>query len=295
MVHPAFGVNTNVRVETLPEENQLSTARTVRRMFDLAIVDATDPIVTGIARALRCSSVRHYVESVHDWVRRHVRFVQDVDLAAPLGIGPVAEVLIRPRELVRMPQPMGDCDDYSMLTMALLQAGGIPASFATVAANSAQPSDYSHVYVIAHTPEGDIPVDASHGGYAGWAAPNLFNRLREWSVGMAGLGCGCDVGYVEGLGFVASTSAPAAPPWWQQLITSGITSGTQIAQTVLQRPTYYSGPDGTTIYASGQSPTVAPPGSSVGSQILPGVDNSTVLLGGIAVLVAVAMLSRRGR
>lgn len=277
---------TTVHIERLSEENELSVGRTIERMSQLARADSSDPVVSSIARSLSGGTARDYVGRVHHWVRHNVRFVQDVDLAAPLaevlGGESVSEVLIRPRELVRMPAPQGDCDDFSMVTLALLHAGGIPASFATVAANPAAPLDYSHVYVVAHLPDGDVPVDSSHGARAGWEAPNVLNRLKRWGVGM-GLGCcGADE---YGLGEID----------WGAIIQAGITSGTQIVQGVLQKPVYQSGgPNGTTIY-SGQVPTVAPAGSVVGAQILPGVDNSTLLLGGLGLVAVLALMGGRRR
>lgn len=265
-------------------------------MAEFARADAVDPLIVGVARSIGGGrlAAADFVDRVHRWVRHHVRFVQDRDLAAPLAAwldaGNVAEVLIRPAELVRMPEAQGDCDDFSMLAAALLRAGGVPVSFRTVAANPAAPRDFSHVYVVAHTPEGNVPVDASHGRTAGWEAPDVFDRRQDWGVGMNGLGCGCDVDYVPGLGLV-STVAPAATaaPWWQQLLQAG----TQITQTVLQKPVYQSGPQGTTIY-QGQVPTVGAPGTvGIAPNIIPGVSNSTLLLGGLAVLMVMSLGRRR--
>ena len=54
-----------------------------------------------------------------------------------------------------MPAPAGDCDDFSMLTAALLEASGIPWEFVTVAADRDSPGRFSHVYVRALVEEAD--------------------------------------------------------------------------------------------------------------------------------------------
>lgn len=295
--HPAFGVDLQIRQLELSENSDRATAQTIDRMSALANEDSRDLQIVGIARMLGGGKLppAQFAKNVHGWVRDHVRFVQDREIAfmLPRAVDAfrVSEVLIRPRELVRMADPMGDCDDFSMLTASLLTAGGVDASFATVAANPGAPKDYSHVYNVANLQGGDMAIDSSHGDYAGWEAPNLFGKLREWSlsgmggmIGMGGLACACNGGSDDGLGLVGA----GAVPWWQQLITSG----TQIAQTVLQKPVYQSGPTGTTIYGGGgQSPTVTNPGSQVISpQLVPGLDNTTLVLGGLGVLALVLVM-----
>lgn len=306
MSHPAIGPGLRIRSEELSENSDRATARTIERMSAFANEDSRDLQIIGIARMLGGGKLpaAQFAKNVHGWVRGHVRFVQDREIAFMLGprvVDPfrVSEVLIRPRELVRMADPMGDCDDFSMLTAALLTAGGVPTSFATVAANPGAPNDYSHVYDVAHLQGGDMAIDSSHGDYAGWEAPNLFGKLREWSLsgmggmmGMGALGCACSGDASEGMGFIPALGlvSTGTVPWWQQLITSG----TQIAQTVLQKPIYQSGPSGTTVYGGGgQTPTVTNPGQNVISpQLLPGVDNSVLLLGGVG-LLAVMMMAKK--
>jgi hypothetical protein len=61
---------------------------------------------------------------------------------------------------------------------------GYKVWFATLAA-SPDSQDYSHVYVVVRDHQGNrIPLDASHGGYPGWEAPEAGRgmRYREWPV-----------------------------------------------------------------------------------------------------------------
>jgi transglutaminase-like putative cysteine protease len=109
-------------------------------------------------------------------------FVEDSDIAAPIDIGgaDAVEVLVRPRDLSRG-NDIGDCDDYTGWTAALLEANGIPCTFCTVAADARDPARYSHIYVVAYLNGVRVPMDCSHGQYPGWESPVAY-RKREWPV-----------------------------------------------------------------------------------------------------------------
>lgn len=85
------------------------------------------------------------------WVRGSVRFVEDETLLyQELGIVPEEldkELLIIPPVLLRMPVPMGDCDDFSLLIASMALAAGIQPHFVTVAADPTDPRRFSHIYV----------------------------------------------------------------------------------------------------------------------------------------------------
>jgi hypothetical protein len=136
------------------------------------------------------------LDGVFRYVKGLIRFQADETTAAPLqsrlakmGLGeyPVVEVLIRPRDMVTWRRDtgqgqVGDCDDYAMLTAALLIARGVDASFVTVAADPREPGQYSHVYVAAYPPGGGrVAMDTSHGEQPGWEVANVTRR-REWPI-----------------------------------------------------------------------------------------------------------------
>jgi hypothetical protein len=110
---------------------------------------------------------------------------------------PLVEALIRPVDEAWLPNPQGDCDDFSMYGAAHLLARGVPCSYATVAADEVDPSLYSHVYLVAYPKEGSyagqrVPLDLSHGHFPGWETESRFGKFREWPVtgGMNYLGVG---------------------------------------------------------------------------------------------------------
>lgn len=137
------------------------------------------------------------LDGVFRYVKGLIRFQSDETTAKPLesrlvkmGLGefPVVEVLIRPRDMLTWRRDtghgqVGDCDDFVMLTAALLLAKGIDVSFVTVAADPRQPTQYSHVYVAAYPAGGGrVAMDTSHGDYAGWEVQDRVTRRTEWPI-----------------------------------------------------------------------------------------------------------------
>lgn len=151
------------------------------------------------------------------WQHAHsgIRFQRDEGIGAGIaGIenpDDIVEVIVRPADMMRYVasgQATGDCDDFSQYAAAMLTACGVKCKFATVAASAEDPSQYSHVYVVAYPVDGAtgevvrMPVDASHGKYCGWEVPNEFGKYREW---------GEETGFWDGvlsvLGLVAISTA----------------------------------------------------------------------------------------
>ena len=136
------------------------------------------------------------VAAAHAHTRNTIRFQQDEESGAGIrGLGlptaEIVEVIVRPADMARYVdagQAIGDCDDFSMYVAALCESQGIPCGFVTVAADPRDPSQYSHVYAVAY-PKDEfgrrvrVPIDASHGEYAGWEVPDRFSKRREWMVG----------------------------------------------------------------------------------------------------------------
>ena len=139
------------------------------------------------------------VEAVFHHIKGQLSFLRDETAALPMQPNhdiPIVEVLIRPIDMATMCasgqcRRAGDCDDYTMYAAALLMNLGVDVSFITLAADAADPTRYSHVYLAAY-PDGRggrrVAVDVSHGPYAGWEAPDQWGKRREWPVGDGGGG-----------------------------------------------------------------------------------------------------------
>ena len=175
-------------------------AATIDLMAKYVREDAHSPEVKSVAGSLAPpdASPDEILNAAFLYVRGLVRFQQDETTAQPLqsriaaaGLDgyPVVEVLIRPRDMVTWRgegygQPAGDCDDFSMLTAALLMARGVKVNFATAAADGRVPGQWSHVYVVAYPGGGErVPMDTSHGQAPGWEAQGAsVTRREEWPI-----------------------------------------------------------------------------------------------------------------
>jgi len=119
-----------------------------------------------------------------------VQFIEDEQLLyEELGVMPAhldKELLIIPPVLLAMPQPMGDCDDFSLLMASMALAAGIQPYFVTVAANQTQPRKFSHIYVCVYLEDEDdhLCLDAGN-RYAnippGWESDNVM-RKAIWPI-----------------------------------------------------------------------------------------------------------------
>ncbi len=255
-------------------------------MAELARQDARHPIVQRAAYAAIAGAAgpRKEAAAIHAWIRGRVRFVDDSQLAGFRPEPADAEVLVRPVDLLTMPSPQGDCDDSSMLCAAMLRAVGIPAAFATVAANPREPDVYSHVYTVAVLPDGPLALDCSTqrgvDPRPGWEV-RPAGKSRLWPIEESAM--------LRGLGFEYTpppVTTGAQSPWWG-LVNTGInTAGTIFAarygRPALDEGEYVRTPTGE--YSRG---TPYPVGG--------GISGSIVLIGGLLLLGVVLVSGRSGR
>lgn len=139
---------------TNPFNNDVSTRDTIRIMGQLARQYANDPhVIAATAAALSAGAQtdRERASAIFYWVRHNIRFVEDEALMyEELGIPADQldkELLIIPPVLLSMPQPMGDCDDFSLLLASMLLAAGLQPYWVTVAADKNDVRKFSHIYV----------------------------------------------------------------------------------------------------------------------------------------------------
>jgi transglutaminase-like putative cysteine protease len=174
-------------VPTNPTNTDVSTVDTVRQMIVLARGASTSSrVIQAVSQILKSPNQqpKELARAIYWWVKSHIKFVEDEPiLARELGYTDVhQELLISPDRLLQMPTPMGDCDDFAMLTASMLLASGIPAKFVTIASDPDEPFRFSHVYAMANIPGGWIGMDTSHGAQLGWEYRGTVYRRAEWIV-----------------------------------------------------------------------------------------------------------------
>lgn len=189
--HPSFGHYVTAGLSEVSDDPDTQVGQVIGMMSDYSTSDGnTAELGRDAARAAALGGTGNPAIDTFWFVKPRVRFVPDDVTAAPFAswrAGPIVETLIRPLDLRRMIDPQGDCDDFSMLTAALLVAACVPVSFCTVAVDRLDPGRYSHVYAVAYLDGVRIPLDTSHGPRPGWEVPNLFGKRREWPLSAASI------------------------------------------------------------------------------------------------------------
>ena len=182
-----FGASAPVRLQIVeqPEDDDARTAHTVSLMRGLIQEDAAAPQVREAARQATAGARTpgEILGGIWNWIRARVEFVDDTEPARSIGaIDPEStQVLIRPRDVLTMARPAGACDEFTMLTAAMLQAAGIPAELVTVAADPAVPELYTHTYCVARAPGGRVVMDTSHGDAPGWEV-RPAGKSKTWRL-----------------------------------------------------------------------------------------------------------------
>lgn len=171
-------------------DDNKATAQTIRQMCQHVRQCLNDPVVksaadTALGRFGRVAlpNLRRRAWGVWWYAKHLIKFVQDETLlASMLNEHGQRELLNPPPVMLRMKQPQGDCDDYTMLVCALLKCLGVPFEVVTIAADPTEPDRWSHVYAVALVEDGArFPMDTSHGKFPGWEVPREhIIRYQAW-------------------------------------------------------------------------------------------------------------------
>lgn len=178
-----------VQLERYPaaEDTDTATSQTVDLMCRYIRESSDDPVIQQAAGWTHS----HFGGNSEDpamkawaafwFVKHQVRFCVDEAPMMRLGRPNEQDLLIAPSVLIRMQDPAGDCDDFTMLTCALLKALGVPFVIVTIAASPDDPGRWSHVFCMAMLAGGPIPLDTSHGSGPGWMVPAAHTfRWQCW-------------------------------------------------------------------------------------------------------------------
>jgi hypothetical protein len=138
-------------------DHEKAVVDTIKILKDQARAHATHPCITAAnmdacAQLRPDASQREIASAIFYWIRGKLHFVEDEAIMYhQLGIRPEEldkELLITPPVLLSMPVPMGDCDDYSLLTASMALNSNIQPYYVTIAADpNESPQKFSHIYV----------------------------------------------------------------------------------------------------------------------------------------------------
>lgn len=294
---PLFGARSTTVTQAAIPDGDAGTAVTVGMMANIIRASAAHPVVRqetlrALAGLPHGADRRQRAQALFWHLKRRIRFVDDHALVqAALGEGVYTEGLIAPERLLTMPEPRGDCDDYSMALAAMLAAAGVPVELVTIAADGARPAEFSHVYVQAVLEDGSrFPLDASHGPAPGWESPRWWRR-HVWPIfglaprGLHGLDKAYGTPYWTDKG-VRVAGLNGALDWFK--------AGSELTKTILTlRPpagtSIVTEPGRTAVYRTtpeGFGPIQAIPG-------WPGATMPYLLIGGVGLVVLLALLAAR--
>jgi Transglutaminase-like superfamily len=166
-------------------------AQTIRAMRQLASAGEKDPLVrrqaVEILRSVPAYDKIAELNAIFHWVLRNIRYTEDP---------PNKEMLHPVRDLLNL--RAGDCDDFVVLLAALLGSVGFQTRAVTVAADPADPSQFTHVYLEALVGGEWIALDAARRDAQFGLEPGRIYRKKFWNFqdsssgdvrGLAGLGC----------------------------------------------------------------------------------------------------------
>lgn len=186
--HPDYAQPVMYDLTVIPDcSNDVSVAATIELMKRYAVADSMTDVVQRTVQALKagCGCVGDYIGNVFMFAQRSMYFQRDELTGSPIAPDAI-EVLTRPADVCALAERgqvlPGDCDCFSMLVVCLLTGAGVPSAFVTISSHPSAANEFSHVYVAVYPVDGErVAVDASHGKYAGWEAPN-YGRLKEWPL-----------------------------------------------------------------------------------------------------------------
>lgn len=177
---PEFGRAVRIAEYDRPmRSDDEETGQTVAYMDELATADASSPAVTAAAdEALDFAGLDtsacdlDKAQAVFWWLKRTVEYV-----ATPGTSHLVDQTLITPTAVLAMPEPIGDCPQFSMLADAMLRALEIDSRYVTIAAEELAPDQWSHVYnVVRVGPDSWLPFDSSNGPSPGAEYAKPFKK-----------------------------------------------------------------------------------------------------------------------
>jgi hypothetical protein len=201
---------------SLLSDGEAGVDETVARMAEMAkgVYGARSPKIRALAiniiNKAGVGNKDYYgmAKAIHEWVRDTIRYVKD-----PVG----QETLSYPEETA-FNSKAGDCDDLTILDMALLGSVGIRSYPVVVGMRKGH---FSHVYLNIIIPDGGRP-----GRHAGEHIP-ADPIMREWPLGqeapahkiaarktyedLAGLGTMLS-GYMTGPSYIDAANVPSVVP-----------------------------------------------------------------------------------
>lgn len=180
---PEFGGAISIAEYDRPNaSDDVETGQTIALMDAVTSADADAPEIEAAVHAaldeagcMMSSSAFHKACAVYWWLKRTITYVP-----VPGTSRWVDQTLIAPTAVLAMPDPIGDCPQFSMLAAAMFHVLCIPTCFVTIKAEEEHPDQWSHVYNTVEIGPGSwMPFDSSNGPEPGAEYARAFDK-RIW-------------------------------------------------------------------------------------------------------------------
>ncbi len=177
------------RVISSGDEGIRQTCALIRKLINQA---KGDPVIRQLARTITEGQIGQTEQSqaiVH-WFMGNIRYRPDDGMSwTEQGLQQInihdcpnsfkqcegVEMLHSARQILS--QRYGDCDDFCIFLGALHEIVGISTKLVVVALDRNDPTQFSHVYLIANLDGTWVPVDAVNKTQPwGWEAPNAYRK-----------------------------------------------------------------------------------------------------------------------
>lgn len=180
---PEFGRVVQIdEIDRPMKSDDEETAQTIGMMDKIAARDSNDrAVVAAVDEALQLAGMTRESPAydkacaVFWWLKQTIEYVPTPGTSAL-----VDQTLISPTALLAMPEPIGDCPQFSMLASAMFRVLCMDSMFVTIAAEPTAQHQWSHVYnTVEIFPGQYIPFDSSNGPEPGAEYSKWFRR-RVW-------------------------------------------------------------------------------------------------------------------
>ena len=168
-----------MRVQTLPiPHGDAGTAVTIQQMWRLIEQGKKNPLVREaalrIVQEARVPATNYTGEAraIFHWMLRNIRFTRDIR---------ARETLHSPEEILRL--RAGDCDDCTVLALALAQALGAEGRITTISTlppDQNGPAEFTHVYPSVFAGGRWHALDCAREHPAFGREPRYYTRIQDW-------------------------------------------------------------------------------------------------------------------
>ncbi len=153
-------------------ENDQATYEYVEVIKQLIEEGKKDMVIRTLAEKLtqyiKPKDYMREVKAIYNFVTRRLRYTKDIHRV---------ETVHRARDLLKRHRKAADCDDFVILTGALLQAIGHPVRIVIIGNNYKDKNDYSHIYLQTRVKDKWVALDGSvPGARVGWEAPKYATK-----------------------------------------------------------------------------------------------------------------------